>query len=135
MADIAELDLVEIAPLIQPPVCKIINYGKYKYSISKKERDAKKKQKVIQIKEIKFRPKCEEHDFQFKLNHIKRFIKEKDKVKVTMQFRGREMIHAEFGRKILDRIVEELKDDVIVEKTPGMEGYYMIMVLAPIMKH
>lgn len=131
LAEEAELDLVEVAPNENPPVCKILDYGKFKYRQSKKAHDAKKKQKVIHVKEVKLRPKTEEHDFQFKLKHIKRFIGSGDKAKVTVVFRGREMVHKHLGQAILERISNELVDEVSVEQLPRQEGRNMIMILAP----
>lgn len=126
-----ELDLVEVAPNADPPVCKIMDYGKFKYQQNKRTQEAKKKQTVIQVKEIKVRPKTDEHDLQVKIRHIKRFLGEKDKAKVTILFRGREIAYAEQGSKVLDRIREELKEDAVVEQQPKMEGRNMIMILAP----
>jgi translation initiation factor IF-3 len=131
MAEEDELDLVEVAPNENPPVCKILDYGKFKYRQSKKAHDAKKKQKVIHVKEVKLRPKTEEHDFQFKLKHIKRFLEDGDKAKVTVVFRGREMVHKHIGQAILERISTELVEEVIVEQLPRQEGRNMVMVLAP----
>ena len=126
------LDLVEVAPNANPPVCRIMDYGKYKYEQKKKLQQAKKKQAQVQVKEIKLRPKMEEHDFQFKLKHIKRFLSEdKARVKVMIWFRGREVVHKDLGRAILDRIVEELKDIAKVDRAPQMEGRHMVMFLAP----
>ena len=127
----SELDLVEVAPTETPPVCKILDYGKFKYKQSKKAHDAKKKQKVIHVKEVKLRPKTEEHDFQFKLKHIKRFIDSGDKAKVTVIFRGREMVHKHIGKAVLDRIAGELLEMVQVEQQPRQEGRNMVMILAP----
>ena len=126
-----ELDLVEVAPNADPPVCKIMDYGKFKYQQNKRTQEAKKKQTVIQVKEIKVRPKTDEHDLQVKIRHIKRFLEEKDKAKVTILFRGREIAYADQGTKVLERIKEELKDDAVVEQAPKMEGRNMIMILAP----
>ena len=126
-----ELDLVEVAPNADPPVCKIMDYGKFKYQQNKRTQEAKKKQTVIQVKEIKVRPKTDEHDLQVKIRHIKRFLGEKDKAKVTILFRGREIAYADQGYKVLDRIKEELKEDAVVEQAPKMEGRNMIMILAP----
>ena len=128
----AELDLVEVAPNAKPPVCKVLDYGKYKYKMSKKAHDAKKKQKIIKVKEVKTTPKTEEHDYQFKLNHVKRFLADGDKVKVTVFFKGRLITHSELGLKILDRFVEDLKELAIVEQEPKKEGKTMALVLAPI---
>ncbi len=126
-----ELDLVEVGPRETPPVCKILDYGKFKYRESKKAHDAKKKQKIIHVKEVKLRPKTEEHDFQFKLKHIKRFIEGGDKAKVTIIFRGREMVHKHIGKAILDRILEELSEMVQLEQPSRQEGRNMVMILAP----
>jgi translation initiation factor IF-3 len=125
------LDLVEVAPNADPPVCKIMDYGKFKYQQNKRSQEAKKKQTVIQVKEVKIRPKTDEHDLQTKIRHIKRFLEQKDKAKVTILFRGREIAYADQGMKVLQRIQEELKDDVVVEQSPKMEGRNMIMILAP----
>jgi translation initiation factor IF-3 len=125
------LDLVEVAPDANPPVCRIMDYGKYRYEQSKKAKDAKKKQTVIQIKEIKMRPKTDEHDLEFKTRHIERFLKEGNKAKITMIFRGREVMHTNLGRKLLDRLAEDLKDAAIVEQLPRLEGKNMVMILAP----
>jgi len=125
------LDLVEVAPESNPPVCRIMDYGKYRYEQSKKAKDAKKKQTVIQIKEIKMRPKTDEHDLEFKTRHIEKFLKEGNKTKVTMIFRGREVMHTNLGRKLLDKVAEDLKDTAIVEQLPRLEGKNMVMILAP----
>ncbi len=124
------LDLVEIAPTAQPPVCKIMDFGKYQYQEQKRAREARKHQKVIEVKEIKFRPKVDEHDYQFKKKHIERFLEEGDKVKATIFFRGREVAHPEIGRRILQRLVEELGDAVVVESSPRMEGNTMHTILS-----
>jgi translation initiation factor IF-3 len=125
------LDLVEVAPNANPPVCRIMNYGKYKYQQSKRSQEARKNQTVIHVKEVKVRPHTEEHDFQFKLRHVKRFLGEGHKVKVSMLFRGREIVHPEFGREMFNRIIEENKDSVVIEQSPRMEGRNMVMILAP----
>ena len=125
------LDLVEVAPDAKPPVCRIMDYGKYRYEQSKKAKDAKKKQTVIQIKEIKMRPKTDEHDLEFKTRHIEKFLKEGNKAKVTMIFRGREVMHTNLGRKLLDKLAEDLKDSAIIEQLPRLEGKNMVMILAP----
>jgi len=125
------LDLVEVAPNAQPPVCRIMDYGKYLYQQSKKAQEAKKNQKVIQVKEVKFRPKIDEHDYEFKKNHIIRFLKEENKVKATVMFRGREVTHSEIGAQILNRLQQELSDLANVEKHPKLEGYTMTMILTP----
>ena len=126
-----KLDLVEVAPKASPPVCRIMDYGKYKYMQSKKLQEAKKKQTTIQIKEVKIRPKTEEHDYQFKLRHIKRFLSEKNKAKVTIMFRGREIAHSELGLKVLERIIADIEEEGIVEQAPRLEGRNMVMILAP----
>ena len=126
-----KLDLVEVAPKASPPVCRIMDYGKYKYMQAKKLQEAKKKQTTIQIKEVKIRPKTEEHDYQFKLRHIKRFLSEKNKAKVTIMFRGREIAHSELGMKVLERIIADIEEEGIVEQAPKLEGRNMIMILAP----
>jgi len=123
------LDLVEVAPMSVPPVCRILDYGKYLYQINKKQHDARRKQKQIQVKEVKFRPKTEEHDYQFKRKHIERFLGEGDKVKVSVMFRGREMAHVEFGRHILDRLKQELAEKCIIENDSRLEGRFMTMIL------
>jgi len=125
------LDLVEVAPNADPPVCKIMDYGKYKYQKSKRDHEAKKSQHIIHIKEIKLRPKTDEHDFQFKLKHVKKFLEDKDKVKITLRFRGREMVHMHLGKKILDRMAEETAELGVVEQAPKIEGRLMTMVIAP----
>lgn len=125
------LDLVEVAPMAKPPVCRIMDYGKYRYEQSKRAQEAKKHQKTIQVKEVKFRPKIDEHDFRFKKNHIIRFLKEENKVKATVMFRGREVTHAEIGEQILRRLLDELDDIATVERKPKLEGHTMTMILCP----
>jgi translation initiation factor IF-3 len=125
------LDLVEVAPEARPPVCRIMDYGKYRYEQAKKAREAKKKQTVIELKEIKLRPKTEEHDFQFKARHAERFLEEGNKAKITMMFRGREMVRTDRGKAVLDRFFEVLKDTAMVEQAPKLEGRNMSMILAP----
>ncbi len=127
----AGLDLVEISPNAEPPVCKILDFGKYKYEIQKKKNEARKKQKVIEVKEIKLRPNIDEHDYEVKMRSVHRFLDEGDKVKVTMRFRGREMVHQEIGLKVLERVRDELEERAKVEQMPRLEGRQMIMVLAP----
>lgn len=126
-------DLVEVSPNASPPVCRIMDYGKFKYQQSKKFHHAKKKhvQSITHIKEIKIRPQTEEHDFQFKMRHIKKFLNQGDKVKISLIFRGREITHPEFGKEVLERIVEEINDTGIVEQLPKLEGRNMTMLLAP----
>jgi translation initiation factor IF-3 len=126
-----QLDLVEVAPEARPPVCRIMDYGKYRYEQAKKAREARKKQTVIELKEIKLRPKTEEHDFQFKARHAERFLREGNKAKITMMFRGREVIRMDRGRAVLDRFVEALKDVAVVEQPAKVEGRNMSMILAP----
>lgn len=125
------LDLVEISPNADPPVCKILDYGKFKFEAQKKKAAAKKKQKVIEIKEIKIRPGIEEHDYQVKLRSIRKFITAGDRVKVTMRFRGREITHQEIGMKVLDRVCSDVDDIVKVEQKPKLEGRQMLMLLSP----
>lgn len=125
------LDLVEVAPNVSPPVCRIMDYGRYKYQQSKKLQEAKKKQSIFQVKEIKFRPRTGEHDLQVKLRHIRRFLDDHDKVKVTIIFRGRELAHKGLGAALLRRVVEETSEDAVVEMEPRIEGRIMVMVLAP----
>ncbi len=125
------LDLVEVAPEARPPVCRIMDYGKFRYEQSKKAREAKKKQTVIELKEIKLRPKTEEHDFLFKTRHAERFLKEGNKAKITMMFRGREMVRMDRGKALLTRFVEALKDVAVVEQAPKVEGRNMTLILAP----
>ncbi len=125
------LDLVEVAPNSDPPVCRIMDYGKYRYQQSKKQHIAKKSQSVIQVKEIRLRPKTEEHDIQVKVKHIKKFLEQQDKVKITMMFRGREIAYADIGRKIMDDIQAALADAGVVEQHPKLEGRNMIMIVAP----
>ena len=130
-ADERGLDLVEVAPLARPPVCRIMDYGKFKYEEARKARKARKKQHQVQIKEVKFRPSIEEHDFEFKIRHARRFLEEGNKVKATMMFRGRQVAHAELGREVLARVAEVLDDVGKVESAPSLEGRNMTMVVAP----
>ena len=125
-----ELDLVEVSPTAEPPVCRIIDYGKFLFEQNKKSHAAKRKQKNIQIKEIKFRPGTDENDYQIKLRNIIRFLTEGDKAKVTLRFRGREMAHTEIGRKLLDRLVNDLREHASIEQNPLMEGRQMVMMFA-----
>jgi translation initiation factor IF-3 len=131
MAEEAELDLIEIAPQAKPPVCRLIDYGKFKYRESKKRHEAKLKQKQIQVKEVKFRPGTDEGDYQIKLRNLIRFLEEGDKAKVTLRFRGREMAHQEFGVRLLERVRTDLDPHGVVEQFPKMEGRQMVMVLSP----
>ncbi|WP_078665548.1 MULTISPECIES: translation initiation factor IF-3 [Carboxydocella] len=125
------LDLVEVAPTAKPPVCRIMDYGKYRYEQSKREKEARKKQKVISVKEIKLRPSIEQHDFEVKANHVLRFLKDGDKVKATIMFRGREITHPELGQQLLERLADYVRDYAVVERAPKVEGRNMIMILAP----
>ena len=131
MAEEAEVDLVEIAPTAKPPVCRMMDYGKFKYQESKKKHEAKLKQKQIQVKEVKFRPGTDEGDYLIKLRNLIRFLEEGDKAKVTLRFRGREMAHQEFGVKLLERVRTDLDPFGVVEQFPKLEGRQMIMVLSP----
>ena len=131
MADEAGMDLVEIAPNGEPPVCRIMDYGKFRFEQAKKASIAKKKQKNIQVKEVKFRPGTEEADYQVKMRNVRRFLEEGDKVKVTLRFRGREMAHKELGAAILKRIETELAEEIVVEQFPRMEGRQRVMMIAP----
>ncbi|MCR4440723.1 MAG: translation initiation factor IF-3 [Peptococcaceae bacterium] len=125
------LDMVEVAPNAKPPVCKIMDLGKYKYEQSKREREARKKQRIINVKEVKLRPNIEEHDFQVKARNAIRFLQDGDKVKVTIMFRGRELSHPELGRELLSRVAAIVKEMAIIEKDPKLEGKNMTMVLSP----
>jgi len=131
MAADAGLDLVEIAPNADPPVCKILDYGKFKYEEQKKKNEARKKQKIIEVKEIKLRPSIDDHDYQVKMRSMNKFIEEGDKVKVTMRFRGRELAHQDLGMNVLMRVKEDLDTIAKVEQMPRMEGRQMTMVVAP----
>jgi translation initiation factor IF-3 len=130
-AQAAGLDLVEIAPNASPPVCKLLDYGKYKYQEQKKAAEARKKQKVVEVKEIKFRPMIDDHDYDVKMRSMQRFFEEGDKVKVTLRFRGREMAHQELGTKLLDRVRDDTSKFAKVEQDARFEGRQMVMVLAP----
>jgi len=125
------LDLVEVAPTSRPPVCRILDYGKFKYELAKKDRLAKKKQHSFHLKEMRYRPKIDQHDFDFKTRHVREFLEAGSKVKAFVMFRGREMAHTEFGRKILDRVAEQLQDISVIENPPKLEGRTMSMVLSP----
>ena len=126
------LDLVEVAPTARPPVCRIMDYGKYRYQLSKKAHEAKKHQKTFQVKEVKFRPKTDQHDYEFKKNHAIRFLKGENKVKATIMFRGREVTHPELGKQILEKLAEEVAEYAGVERGAKLEGYNMTMILAPL---
>jgi translation initiation factor IF-3 len=135
MAKEKGLDLVEVAPNAQPPVCRIMDFGKFKYQQQKRQQEAKKKQSVIQVKEIKVRPKTDEHDFQTKVKHIRRFLEDGDRCKVTVFFRGREIVHKDRGLKMLQRVIDELQDVAKVEQQPQFEGRTMSMLLTPLPKN
>lgn len=130
-AKAAGLDLVEVSPNVDPPVCKILDYGRFKYQAQKKANEARKKQKTVDIKEIKMRPNIDVHDYDVKMRAMNRFFEAGDKVKVTIRFRGREMAHQDLGMKLLERVQEDVKEIGKVEQTPKMEGRQMMMVLAP----
>ena len=130
-ADAQGLDLVEVSPNTDPPVCKILDYGKFKYEAQKKKNEAKKKQKIIEVKEIKLRPNIDEHDYQVKMRNVQKFLDEGDKVKVTMRFRGREMAHQELGVNVLNRVRDDTEDVAKIEAFPKLKGRQMIMVIAP----
>jgi translation initiation factor IF-3 len=127
----ANLDLVEVAPQANPPVCRIMDYGKFKYLQSKKTQEARKKQTVIQVKEVKFRPKIEDHDIAFKVKNIRKFLAQKDKIKISLIFRGREIAHPQIGIALLNRVAAELEDIGTVEQAPKIEGRNLTMIVAP----
>jgi translation initiation factor IF-3 len=127
----AGLDLVEISPTATPPVCKIMDFGKYKYEVQKREAEARKKQKIIEIKEIKFRPGTDTHDYEVKMRSVTRFLEEGDKVKITLRFRGREMAHQELGLELLNRVAADVAQTGKVEAMPKLEGRQMVMMIAP----
>ncbi|MDN4592900.1 translation initiation factor IF-3 [Polycladomyces subterraneus] len=131
MAQEANLDLVNVAPQAKPPVCRIMDYGKFRYEQSKREKEARKKQKTIQVKEVRLSPSIEEHDLQTKLRNVKKFLQSGDKVKLTIRFRGREITHQEIGLGILNRMAKEVEDLAQVERQPKLEGRQMIMILSP----
>jgi translation initiation factor IF-3 len=131
MAQEANLDLVNVAPQAKPPVCRVMDYGKFRYEQSKREKEARKNQKIIQVKEVRLSPTIEENDVQTKLKNVKKFLENGDKVKLTIRFRGREITHQEIGHKILDRLANEVKDISEVERQPKLEGRQMIMILSP----
>jgi translation initiation factor IF-3 len=131
MADEQGLDLVEIAPNGEPPVCRVMDYGKFKFEQAKKAQIAKKKQKNVQVKEVKFRPGTEEADYQVKMRNVRRFLDEGDKVKLTLRFRGREMAHKELGAAMLKKVENDLADEITVEQYPRMEGRQMVMMISP----
>ena len=134
MADEAGLDLVEISPNANPPVCKIMDFGKFKYEQQKRESEARKKQKVIEVKEVKFRPNTDNHDYDVKMRNVFKFLENGDKVKVTLRFRGREMAHQNLGRELLERVAEDTKEHGKVENFPKMEGRQMVMLIGPLPK-
>ena len=132
MAAQAELDLVEISPNANPPVCKIMDFGKFKYEQQKRESEARKKQKIIEVKEVKFRPNTDTHDYEVKMRNVFKFLEKGDKVKVTLRFRGREMAHQNLGRELLERVAEDVKEIGKIENMPKMEGRQMIMMIGPL---
>ncbi|WP_407493594.1 translation initiation factor IF-3 [Pseudooceanicola sp. MF1-13] len=134
LAEQAELDLVEISPNANPPVCKIMDFGKFKYEQQKRESEARKKQKIIEVKEVKFRPNTDTHDYEVKMRNVFKFLEKGDKVKVTLRFRGREMAHQNLGRELLERVAEDIKEVGKVENMPKMEGRQMIMMIGPVAK-
>jgi len=127
----AGLDLVEVAPTSTPPVCRIMDYGKFRYQQSKKQQVAKKSQSIIQVKEIRLRPKTDEHDLQVKIKHIKKFLSQNDKVKITMMFRGREIAYTDLGRKIMEDVQKELAEISVIDQHPRLEGRNMVMIVSP----
>ena len=130
-----EMDLVEVAPDAAPPVCRIMDFGKYKYMQARRQKEARKKQTVIVVKEVKMGPKTEKHDFEFKLKHVRRFLEEGNKAKVTVRFKGREMAHTELGWKMLSKMTEAVHDIAVVENNPRMEGRMLSMILSPKVHH
>lgn len=126
-----ELDLVEVAPEAAPPVCRIMDFGKFKYQQSRRAKDARKKQTIIQVKEVKMGPKTDEHDYQFKARHVRRFLEDGNKAKVTIRFRGREMAHTELGRRLLDKMSQDLADIATIESHAKLEGRNLVMILTP----
>lgn len=131
MAQTAGLDLVEVSPKAVPPVCKILDYGKYKFEQDKRLKENKKKQKLVKMKEIRMQPKIEKHDLQFKAKHVQQFLDEGNKVKVTIRFRGRELAHTELGKVVLDNLIKLLEGEFVIDKKPAMEGRFMSMILNP----
>jgi len=127
------MDLVEVAPNARPPVCRIMDYGKYKYQQNKRAQEARKKQaqNVVTLKEVKLRPRTEDHDFNLKIRNVEKFLANRNKVKISLQFRGREMRHIDLGKKMMDRVIEEIKDFGIIEKNPTLSGRFMTMIVAP----
>ena len=131
LAEDAGLDLVEISPNATPPVCKIMDFGKFKYEQQKREAEARKKQKIIEVKEVKFRPNTDTHDYEVKMRNVFKFLENGDKVKVTLRFRGREMAHQNLGRELLERVAEDVKELGKIENMPKMEGRQMVMMIGP----
>lgn len=131
MAEQQQLDLVEVSPTAVPPVCRIMDFGKFKYQQSKKQQEAKKKQVHVQLKEVKLRPKTDEHDLQFKIKHVRRFLEEGNKAKVTLVFRGREITHMDIGRALIERFASEIQDVAVIENQPRVEGRNLFMIVAP----
>jgi translation initiation factor IF-3 len=131
LAEELQLDLVEVAPQARPPVCRLMDFGRYKYEQSKREREARKRQRIVELKEIKFRPRIEEHDFRVKLRNATRFLNDGDKVKFTIIFRGREIVHTQLGEQLMNRLASELAELATVERAPRLEGRQMVMILAP----
>jgi len=131
LAQDRDMDLVEVAPTANPPVCRIMDYGKHKYKASKKAHEAKKKQKIIHLKEVKFRPNTDQHDFDFKLRNVLRFLENGDKAKVVIFFKGREIVHREFGMRVLQRVAEATEEDAVIEQQAKQEGRTLVMILAP----
>ncbi|MBM7070247.1 translation initiation factor IF-3 [Actibacterium sp. 188UL27-1] len=134
LAEQVGLDLVEISPNATPPVCKIMDFGKFKYETQKKEAEARKKQKIIEVKEVKFRPNTDTHDYDVKMRNVTRFLENGDKVKVTLRFRGREMAHQNLGRELLERVADDIQELGKVENMPKMEGRQMVMMIGPVVK-
>jgi translation initiation factor IF-3 len=134
MAQERELDLVEVAPQAQPPVARLMDYGRFKFEALKREKESRREHNVVRLKEMKLRPKISEHDFQTKFGYVRHFLQEGDKVKLTIMFRGREMVHQEYGRRLLDRMANELKEIAAIERSPLVEGRNMIMIMSPMAK-
>jgi len=130
-AETQQLDLVEVSPTAVPPVCRIMDYGKFKYQQSKKLQEAKKKQVQVVVKEVKLRTKTDEHDLMFKIKHVRRFLEEGNKAKITLMFRGREITHMDLGQKVLERVISELEDIAVIEARPKMEGRSMFVIVSP----
>jgi len=131
MAEDRDMDLVEVAANSNPPVCRIMDFGKHKYKASKKAHEAKKNQKIVHVKEVKFRPNTDQHDFDFKLKHVQRFLEAGDKAKVVIFFKGREIVHREFGQRVLERVAKQTEDLAVIEQTAKQEGRTLVMILAP----